>query len=161
MDRSSPSQAMQVPDHNGLGYPVRPASSEHPRPRTLQRHHTIQNSDDAYVGLQTPCPAGRRERAGTCGVSRRLAASCSAGLLALKSRGDASLSTSSQCNTTFSRGLHRVPLGSGLSPGLCAASRLFAAWSFCWNSRGCPRPGWATGGSAHTKPGFGLCSAAK
>ncbi|NXT10685.1 SIK3 kinase, partial [Prunella fulvescens] len=51
MDRSSPGQAMQVPDHNGLGYPVRPSSSEHPRPRTLQRHHTIQNSDDAYVQL--------------------------------------------------------------------------------------------------------------
>lgn len=51
MDRSSPGQAMQVPDHNGLGYPARPASSEHPRPRTLQRHHTIQNSDDAYVQL--------------------------------------------------------------------------------------------------------------
>lgn len=50
MDRSSPGQAMQVPDHNGLGYPVRPSSSEHPRPRSLQRHHTIQNSDDAYVG---------------------------------------------------------------------------------------------------------------
>uniref|UniRef100_A0A8B9TMS5 non-specific serine/threonine protein kinase n=1 Tax=Anas platyrhynchos TaxID=8839 RepID=A0A8B9TMS5_ANAPL len=51
MDRSSPGQAMQVPDHNGLGYPARPAAGEHPRPRTLQRHHTIQNSDDAYVQL--------------------------------------------------------------------------------------------------------------
>ncbi|NXK25075.1 SIK3 kinase, partial [Arenaria interpres] len=51
MDRSSPGQAMQVPDHNGLGYPARPTSSEHPRPRSLQRHHTIQNSDDAYVQL--------------------------------------------------------------------------------------------------------------
>ncbi|NXH54908.1 SIK3 kinase, partial [Rhabdornis inornatus] len=50
MDRSSPGQAMQVPDHNGLGYPVRPSSSEQ-RPRSLQRHHTIQNSDDAYVQL--------------------------------------------------------------------------------------------------------------
>lgn len=50
MDRSSPGQAMQVPDHNGLGYPVRAPSSEQPRPRSLQRHHTIQNSDDAYVG---------------------------------------------------------------------------------------------------------------
>lgn len=49
MDRSSPGQAMQVPDHNGLGYPVRPSSGEQ-RPRSLQRHHTIQNSDDAYVG---------------------------------------------------------------------------------------------------------------
>ncbi|XP_054032012.1 serine/threonine-protein kinase SIK3 isoform X2 [Dryobates pubescens] len=51
LDRSSPGQAMQVPDHNGLGYPARPPSSEHPRPRSLQRHHTIQNSDDAYVQL--------------------------------------------------------------------------------------------------------------
>lgn len=58
MDRSSPGQAIQVPDHNGLGYPARPASSEHPRPRTLQRHHTIQNSDDAYVGLKRPVPSG-------------------------------------------------------------------------------------------------------
>jgi len=56
MDRSSPGQAMQVPDHNGLGYPARPASSEHPRPRTLQRHHTIQNSDDAYVSGKSPVP---------------------------------------------------------------------------------------------------------
>ncbi|NWY07228.1 SIK3 kinase, partial [Nothoprocta ornata] len=53
MDRSSPGQAMQVPDHNGLGYAARPAAGEHPRPRTLQRHHTIQNSDDAYVQLDT------------------------------------------------------------------------------------------------------------
>lgn len=49
MDRSSPGQAMDLPDHNGLGYPARPSVSEHHRPRTLQRHHTIQNSDDAYV----------------------------------------------------------------------------------------------------------------
>nr|XP_019569185.1 PREDICTED: serine/threonine-protein kinase SIK3 isoform X2 [Rhinolophus sinicus] len=51
MDRSSPGQAMELPDHNGLGYPIRPSVSEHHRPRTLQRHHTIQNSDDAYVQL--------------------------------------------------------------------------------------------------------------
>ncbi|XP_074833253.1 serine/threonine-protein kinase SIK3 isoform X2 [Carettochelys insculpta] len=52
MDRSSPGQAMEMPDHNGLGYSSRPASTEqHHRPRTLQRHHTIQNSDDAYVQL--------------------------------------------------------------------------------------------------------------
>ncbi|NXU47275.1 SIK3 kinase, partial [Turnix velox] len=51
LDRSSPGQAMQVPDHNGLGYPTRPSSSEQPRPRSLQRHHTIHNSDDAYVQL--------------------------------------------------------------------------------------------------------------
>ncbi|XP_076968940.1 serine/threonine-protein kinase SIK3 isoform X4 [Tamandua tetradactyla] len=51
MDRSSPGQVMELPDHNGLGYPVRHSVSEHHRPRTLQRHHTIQNSDDAYVQL--------------------------------------------------------------------------------------------------------------
>uniref|UniRef100_A0A8D0ZBU4 non-specific serine/threonine protein kinase n=1 Tax=Sus scrofa TaxID=9823 RepID=A0A8D0ZBU4_PIG len=51
MDRSSPGQAMELPDHNGLGYPGHPSVSEHHRPRTLQRHHTIQNSDDAYVQL--------------------------------------------------------------------------------------------------------------
>ncbi|EDL25676.1 cDNA sequence BC033915, isoform CRA_b, partial [Mus musculus] len=51
--RSSPGQAMELPDHNGLGYPVRPLVSEHLRSRTLQRHHTIQNSDDAYVQLDT------------------------------------------------------------------------------------------------------------
>ncbi|XP_075765647.1 serine/threonine-protein kinase SIK3 isoform X2 [Pelodiscus sinensis] len=51
MDRSSPGQAMEMPDHNGLAYSSRPASTEHHRPRTLQRHHTIQNSDDAYVQL--------------------------------------------------------------------------------------------------------------
>ncbi|XP_025067736.1 serine/threonine-protein kinase SIK3 isoform X4 [Alligator sinensis] len=51
LERSSPAQAMEMPDHNGLGYSARPAASEHPRPRTLQRHHTIQNSDDAYVQL--------------------------------------------------------------------------------------------------------------
>ncbi|XP_044852791.1 serine/threonine-protein kinase SIK3 isoform X5 [Mauremys mutica] len=51
MDRSSPGQAMEMPNHNGVGYSARPASIEHHRPRTLQRHHTIQNSDDAYVQL--------------------------------------------------------------------------------------------------------------
>ncbi|KAM5246740.1 serine/threonine-protein kinase SIK3 isoform 4-T4 [Ctenodactylus gundi] len=51
VDRSSPGQAMELPDHSGLGYPARPSVSEHHRSRTLQRHHTIQNSDDAYVQL--------------------------------------------------------------------------------------------------------------
>uniref|UniRef100_A0A7N4V6X8 Serine/threonine-protein kinase SIK3 n=1 Tax=Sarcophilus harrisii TaxID=9305 RepID=A0A7N4V6X8_SARHA len=51
MDRSSAGQAMELPDHNGLGYSSRSPVSEHHRPRTLQRHHTIQNSDDAYVQL--------------------------------------------------------------------------------------------------------------
>lgn len=44
---------MELPDHNGLGYPTRPSVSEPLRSRTLQRHHTIQNSDDAYVQLDT------------------------------------------------------------------------------------------------------------
>uniref|UniRef100_A0A452T8P2 Serine/threonine-protein kinase SIK3 n=1 Tax=Ursus maritimus TaxID=29073 RepID=A0A452T8P2_URSMA len=59
MDRSSPGQAMELPDHNGLGYPTRPSVSEHHRPRTLQRHHTIQNSDDAYLEFRPGWPAPR------------------------------------------------------------------------------------------------------
>nr|XP_021526838.1 serine/threonine-protein kinase SIK3 isoform X6 [Aotus nancymaae] len=51
MDRSSPGQAVELQDHNGLGYPARPSVHEQHRPRALQRHHTIQNSDDAYVQL--------------------------------------------------------------------------------------------------------------
>ncbi|XP_036284215.1 serine/threonine-protein kinase SIK3 isoform X5 [Pipistrellus kuhlii] len=51
MEGSSPGNAMELPEHDGLGYPARPSGSEHHRPRTLQRHHTIQNSDDAYVQL--------------------------------------------------------------------------------------------------------------
>ncbi|XP_036180122.1 serine/threonine-protein kinase SIK3 isoform X1 [Myotis myotis] len=51
MEGSSPGPAMELPDHNGLGYPARPPGGEHHRSRTLQRHHTIQNSDDAYVQL--------------------------------------------------------------------------------------------------------------
>lgn len=55
MERGSPGQAMELPDHNGLGYPARPLVSEHLRSRTLQRHHTIQNSDDAYVCRPSCC----------------------------------------------------------------------------------------------------------
>ncbi|XP_069081067.1 serine/threonine-protein kinase SIK3 isoform X3 [Pleurodeles waltl] len=51
LDRGGPGQVMEMPDHNGIGYPPRSSSSDHPRTRTLQRHHTIQSSDDAYVQL--------------------------------------------------------------------------------------------------------------
>lgn len=50
MDRVSP-PVMEVPDHNGVPYPPRSSPSEHARTRMLQRHHTIQTSDDAYVQL--------------------------------------------------------------------------------------------------------------
>ncbi|KAE8592547.1 hypothetical protein XENTR_v10018785 [Xenopus tropicalis] len=53
MDRASPPHVMDVPDHNGIPYPPRPSSSEHARSRMLQRHHTIQTSDDAYVQLDS------------------------------------------------------------------------------------------------------------
>ncbi|KAJ3590920.1 hypothetical protein NHX12_008868 [Muraenolepis orangiensis] len=44
-----PSQAMEVPDHNGLGYSRAPPQGEGYRSRGhLQRHHTIQTCDDAY-----------------------------------------------------------------------------------------------------------------
>uniref|UniRef100_A0A8D0GIA4 non-specific serine/threonine protein kinase n=1 Tax=Sphenodon punctatus TaxID=8508 RepID=A0A8D0GIA4_SPHPU len=53
MGRSSPGHAMEMPDHNGLSYTARLVSNEHHRTRPLQRHHTIQNSDDAYVQLDS------------------------------------------------------------------------------------------------------------
>lgn len=89
MDRSSPGQAMQVPDHNGLGYPVRPAAGEHPRPRTLQRHHTIQNSDDAYVSPKRPAPsrargsAERPQSAHPCATTENVLAETSMGSTAV------------------------------------------------------------------------------
>lgn len=89
MDRSSPGQAMQVPDHNGLGYPARPAAGEHPRPRTLQRHHTIQNSDDAYVSPKRPAPsrargsAERPQSAHLCATTENVLAETSMGSTAV------------------------------------------------------------------------------
>lgn len=48
MERRAPGQAMELPEPDRPGYP-----SESHRPRALQRHHTIQSSDDAYVQLET------------------------------------------------------------------------------------------------------------
>uniref|UniRef100_H3B4Y8 non-specific serine/threonine protein kinase n=1 Tax=Latimeria chalumnae TaxID=7897 RepID=H3B4Y8_LATCH len=48
MDRRTAAQTMEGLDHNGVNYSTRPVSSDHYRTRTLQRHHTIQTSDDAY-----------------------------------------------------------------------------------------------------------------
>uniref|UniRef100_G1R6X6 Serine/threonine-protein kinase SIK3 n=1 Tax=Nomascus leucogenys TaxID=61853 RepID=G1R6X6_NOMLE len=72
MDRSSPGQAAELPDHNGLGYPARPSVHEHHRPRTLQRHHTIQNSDDAYCGASL----GGHEHPDLSDGSQHLNSSC-------------------------------------------------------------------------------------
>ncbi|KAG7470805.1 hypothetical protein MATL_G00117820 [Megalops atlanticus] len=45
----TPGQAMEVPDHNGVGYVTRGPQGEGYRSRgPLQRHHTIQTCDDAY-----------------------------------------------------------------------------------------------------------------
>ncbi|XP_032085143.1 serine/threonine-protein kinase SIK3 isoform X2 [Thamnophis elegans] len=50
-ERTSPGH-MEMGDAEGLtAYPVRMIPGVHPRSRPLQRHHTIQNSDDAYVQL--------------------------------------------------------------------------------------------------------------
>ncbi|KAJ8372722.1 hypothetical protein AAFF_G00277910 [Aldrovandia affinis] len=46
----TPGQAMEVPDHNGVGYEPRggpPAEGQRQR-GPLQRHHTIQTCDDAF-----------------------------------------------------------------------------------------------------------------
>uniref|UniRef100_A0A3Q1JQ25 non-specific serine/threonine protein kinase n=2 Tax=Anabas testudineus TaxID=64144 RepID=A0A3Q1JQ25_ANATE len=43
-----PGQAMEVPDHNGVGYSRGPQSDAYRSRGQLQRHHTIQTCDDAY-----------------------------------------------------------------------------------------------------------------
>lgn len=42
-------QAMEVPDHNGLNYQRGPQNEVYRSRGQLQRHHTIQTCDDAYV----------------------------------------------------------------------------------------------------------------
>nr|XP_054591874.1 serine/threonine-protein kinase SIK3 homolog isoform X2 [Nothobranchius furzeri] len=44
----SQGQAMEVPDHNGVGYPRGPQGDTYRSRGQLQRHHTIQTCDDAY-----------------------------------------------------------------------------------------------------------------
>ncbi|XP_068440408.1 serine/threonine-protein kinase SIK3 homolog isoform X2 [Clinocottus analis] len=41
-------QAMEVPDHNGVGYSRAPQADAYRSRGQLQRHHTIQTCDDAY-----------------------------------------------------------------------------------------------------------------
>ncbi|XP_045929240.1 serine/threonine-protein kinase SIK3 homolog isoform X3 [Micropterus dolomieu] len=43
-----PGQAMEVPDHNGVGYSRGPQGDAYRSRGQLQRHHTIQTCDDAY-----------------------------------------------------------------------------------------------------------------
>lgn len=40
---------MEVPDHNGVGYSRGPQGEVYRSRGQLQRHHTIQTCDDAYV----------------------------------------------------------------------------------------------------------------
>lgn len=40
---------MEVPDHNGVGYLRGPQGDSYRSRGQLQRHHTIQTCDDAYV----------------------------------------------------------------------------------------------------------------
>lgn len=44
-----PGQAMEVPDHNGVGFSRAPQGEAYRSRGQLQRHHTIQTCDDAYV----------------------------------------------------------------------------------------------------------------
>ncbi|XP_036379594.1 serine/threonine-protein kinase SIK3 homolog isoform X1 [Megalops cyprinoides] len=49
VDRRTPGQSMEVPDHNGVSYGSRTPQGDGQRARgSLQRHHTIQTCDDAY-----------------------------------------------------------------------------------------------------------------
>lgn len=49
MECTSPGQVMEVPDHNGVGYLRGPQGDSYRSRGQLQRHHTIQTCDDAYV----------------------------------------------------------------------------------------------------------------
>ncbi|XP_019950666.1 serine/threonine-protein kinase SIK3 homolog isoform X1 [Paralichthys olivaceus] len=44
----TPGQAMEVPDHNGVGYSRGPQGDAYRSRGQLQRHHTIQTCDDAF-----------------------------------------------------------------------------------------------------------------
>ncbi|XP_072449398.1 serine/threonine-protein kinase SIK3 homolog isoform X3 [Chiloscyllium punctatum] len=61
--RRAPMQPMEVNDHNGVGYTTRQST------RTLQRHHTIQTSDDAYDQAE---PSGMSLLAGKVLSSARM-----------------------------------------------------------------------------------------
>ncbi|XP_067827051.1 serine/threonine-protein kinase SIK3 homolog isoform X3 [Heptranchias perlo] len=63
MDGRAPMQPMEVNDHNGVGYTTRQPT------RTLQRHHTIQTSDDAYDRAE---PSGMSLLAGKVLSSARM-----------------------------------------------------------------------------------------
>uniref|UniRef100_UPI00398EAA95 serine/threonine-protein kinase SIK3 homolog isoform X3 n=1 Tax=Pristiophorus japonicus TaxID=55135 RepID=UPI00398EAA95 len=63
MDGRAPMQPMEVNDHNGVGYTTRQPA------RTLQRHHTIQTSDDAYDQAE---PSGMSLLAGKVLSSARM-----------------------------------------------------------------------------------------
>lgn len=45
---------MEVPDHNGMGYSRAPQGETYRSRGQLQRHHTIQTCDDAYVSETSP-----------------------------------------------------------------------------------------------------------
>lgn len=56
---------MEVPDHNGVGYSGVPQGDAYRSRGQLQRHHTIQTCDDAYVSETQQCamPSGWQEQA--------------------------------------------------------------------------------------------------
>lgn len=54
MECRPPGQAMEVPDHNGVGYSRGPQGDAYRSRGQLQRHHTIQTCDDAYVSESPP-----------------------------------------------------------------------------------------------------------
>lgn len=49
---------MEVPDHNGVGYLRGPQGETYRSRGQLQRHHTIQTCDDAYVSDMSPLISG-------------------------------------------------------------------------------------------------------
>uniref|UniRef100_A0AAY4EFM8 non-specific serine/threonine protein kinase n=1 Tax=Denticeps clupeoides TaxID=299321 RepID=A0AAY4EFM8_9TELE len=101
VDCCTPGQAMGSPDHNGVGYGTRVPQGDGYRARgTLQRHHTIQTCDDAYVCF-------------TCGMS----------LLAGKALSSARMSDIlSQSSLTGSQQLHQKEESGELHSAACYPS---------------------------------------
>lgn len=63
---------MEVPDHNGIGYLRGPQGEAYRSRGQLQRHHTIQTCDDAYVSVTAGLlPALEHSRSFSTRVSSR------------------------------------------------------------------------------------------
>ncbi|CAM9114297.1 unnamed protein product [Lampetra planeri] len=109
---------MDVPDHNGVGYSRGPQTDAYRSRGQLQRHHTIQNCDDAYD--QTEPMSGMSLLAGKALSSARMSDILSqtslTGSQQLRQREESGQEESDDLQHVFCRS---VPVLRGLSPTAC------------------------------------------